>query len=154
MAFDNILRPYGRETSNTSMFGGNTGRQGVFDPDDPRQTQEALARLMELQSTYGDTLRYGYTGQTKVAPGDAQGYSTYQNAITEADNIGRTLQGQDPRGIKQGDPRNIKHEGAPAPQQGVFPGQRNPLQGNQPMQGLNKAMPESHQSFMKRYGRG
>lgn len=144
----------GREMSNTSMFGGNTGQQGIFNPEDEGQVSQALARLMELQNTYGDTLQYGYSGKTKVAPGDGKGYATYQNAITEADNIGRILQGQDPRGIKQGDPRNIKHEGAPASQQGAFPGQQNPLQGNQPLQGLNKAMPESHQSFMKRYGRG
>ena len=145
----NMPRQMGREMPNTSMFGGNTGRQGIFDPDNEGQVAQALQRLMELQSTYGDTLQYGYSGKTRVAPGDSMGYSKYQNAITEADNIGRILQDQAPRGI-----RSRGQMRASIPQLGTLPGQQAPLQGNQPLQGLNKAMPESHQDFMKHYGRG
>lgn len=156
MAINMPVRSMGRELGNTSMFGGNTGRQGIFDPEDQAQASEALQRLMDLQNTYGDTLRYGYSGKTNVRPGDSMGYAKYQNAITEADNIARTLGGQDPRSIKSGGQTNR----SPVLGLGTLPGQQAPLQGaasiqgNAPMQGLNKAMPESHQNFMNRYGRG
>ena len=117
------------------MFGGNTGRQGIFNPEDETQLSMAIQRLMELQSTYGDTLQYGYSGKTKVAPGDSMGYAQYQNAITEADNITRTLQGQDPRGIRNGGQTNR----SPMLGIGTLPGQKAPLQGNMPLQGQGNA---------------
>lgn len=83
-------------------FGTNTGRQGTFDPDDPDQRDQAVTRLQELQTTYGDRLRPNATGETGLSKDDAQGWSRYQNAITEAENIKRLLAGRAPLGIRFG----------------------------------------------------
>ena len=90
------------ELLNTGQWGGNTGQQGVFDPDDPRQQAEAIKRLLELRGQYGDRLQYNYTGDTGLAKDDAMGYSAWQNAITEADNIGQILGGNQPKNIRSG----------------------------------------------------
>lgn len=119
-----------REMLNTAMFGGNTGRQGVFDPNDSNQQSMALERLKQLYADYGDKLGFDYTGETGLAKNDLTGYAQMQNAKTEAQNIQNVIGGQDPMRIKFG---------------GMLKG----LQQAGP-----KPMPEGHQQFMSRYGRG
>lgn len=92
----------GRELLNTAQFGGNTGRQGIFDPENPAEKHEALQRLKQLYTQYGDKLRYNYTGDTGLQPNDADGYYAMQNAITEADNISSILAGQQPKNMRFG----------------------------------------------------
>ena len=81
-------------------FGTNTGRQGTFDPNDPEQVRQASERLGTLESTYGESLRPGYTGPTGYS--DAKSYSTHLNAVTEAQNIRRTFEKRGPLGVKFG----------------------------------------------------
>lgn len=154
MAFENILRPSGRPTS-TSMFGGSSGKQGTFDPDDEGQTSQALARLMELQSEYGDRLEPNHTGSTGLASNDLGGYANMKNAVVESQNIQRIMNGGQPLQVKF-NPRGAQSETSPT-QQGQFK-DTSQLHGSylQPLQGLSNAAPrpETHQNFMKRYGRG
>jgi hypothetical protein len=83
-------------------FGTNTGRQGTFNPIDRSQAQMAIQRLKALQSSYGDRLDPQFTGDTGLAPNDAEGYSTMLNARTEAMNIKRLLGGQAPMNTRYG----------------------------------------------------
>ena len=84
-------------------FGTNTGRQGVFDPQDPEQYKAALARLRTLMSQYGeDKLSGHFTGDTGLTPNSLSGYADWQNAMTEAQNIGRIAQGNKPMDIEFG----------------------------------------------------
>jgi hypothetical protein len=94
----------GREMLNRETFGGNSGEQGVFDPADPSMKQQAVQRLSQLTSQYGDMLVPGYTGETGFAPNDANSYYSWQNGVTEAQNILRSLKGQNPLTIKSGGP--------------------------------------------------
>lgn len=81
-------------------FGTNTGRQGTYDVKDPQQQSQALERLKALYAQYGERLQPGYTGETGVS--DLGGYSQWQNAVTEAQNISRQMGGKDPLGVKFG----------------------------------------------------
>lgn len=92
----------GRELMNTSVFGGNTGRQGVFDPEDEEQYSQAIQRLQQLQGDYGDRLSLNYTGDTGLAKNDRTGYATMQNAKTEAQNIQNIVGGRQPLNIRFG----------------------------------------------------
>lgn len=92
----------GREMLNTATFGGNTGQQGVFDPEDPDVRSEAIQRLRALHDQYGPMLQHGYTGETGFAPNDADSYYKWQNAVTEGDNIMRSLGGREPLDIRAG----------------------------------------------------
>ena len=83
-------------------FGTNTGNQGTFNKQDPAQVKMALERLRELYNGYGDTLDHNFTGDTGLGKDDRQGYSTMLNARTEASNIQRQLQGEDPLRVKYG----------------------------------------------------
>lgn len=87
-------------------FGTNTGRQGIFNPDDDLQVAMALQRLRELQSSYGDKLDPNFTGETGVS--NLGGYSKMANARTEAQNIQRLLRGKDPLQVKF-DPRGAQN---------------------------------------------
>lgn len=83
-------------------FGTNTGRQGTFDPANLAHTKLAIDRLKALQSQYGDRLAQDFTGDTGLAPNDAEGYSTMLNARTEAQNIQRLFGGQNPMNTRYG----------------------------------------------------
>ena len=144
----------GRELLNTSMFGGNTGQQGIFDPDNPDEKAEAIRQLQSLYDTYGDKLTYNYTGDTGLASNDIEGYARWQNAITEADNISRTLSGQQPRNMRFGGTINqapVRGLQKAAPKQQQILGKT----GMPYSSILNRAipMPEPHDTFKKRYGR-
>ena len=108
MAFTNwnagILPMQGREMLNTATFGGNTGQQGIFDPNDEDTRNEAIQRLRALHEQYGPMLRQGYTGETGFAPNDADSYYKWQNAVTEGDNIMRSFGGRDPMSFRSGGP--------------------------------------------------
>lgn len=89
-----------KDETGPPQFGGNDGRQGIFDPNDPRQKALALARLKELYSTYGERLQPNYTGPTGLASNDMSGYAKQMNAVTEAINIQNVLQGKSPLNVK------------------------------------------------------
>lgn len=91
-----------RQDSLAPEFGTNTGRQGIFNPDDPQQKASAINRLRELATSYGPRLDMKYTGETGLLPNDAEGYSKMLNARTEAANIGNILGGKAPMGIRYG----------------------------------------------------
>ena len=116
------------EMLNTSQFGGNTGRQGIFDPENPNEKHMALQRLRQLYDDYGDKLQYNYTGDTGLQRHDRTGYAAWQNAITEADNIASILEGQEPKNMRFGGDMSTPRSAA--------------------------YMPEPHAQFLARYGRG
>ena len=114
-------------------FGTNTGRQGIFDPEDEEQQSRAIQRLLELQDEYGDKLDPQYSGPTGLTSGDGIGFARMQNAATEALNIKRILGGQGPMQVEFG---------------GVMP--------SRPMQGLRDTMQERlrRQATMNRQAAG
>lgn len=84
-------------------FGTNTGRQGTYDPRDPRQSSMAMQRLRQLEDEWGpDRLQIGFTGETGLAKNDAQGWSRMLNAQTEAKNIRNIAAGKGPVQINYG----------------------------------------------------
>lgn len=135
-------------------FGGNNGKQGIFDPEDEATSQLALQRLQQLVGEYGERLRPNFTGDTGLAKNDADGFYKMQNAKVEAQNIQRILSGDQPLQVKF-NPRGAQNMQSHTQRGlGQFRGQ---LVRNSPLQGLDNAykpLPESHQNFMKRYGRG
>jgi hypothetical protein len=94
----------GREMLNRETFGGNSGEQGVFDPNDPEMYYKSQQRLQQLANDYGPMLAPGYTGETGFNPNDADSYYKWQNAVTEAQNIKRSLTGKAPMSIRSGGP--------------------------------------------------
>ena len=91
-----------RRRSSGPEFGTNTGRQGIFDPNDPTQSSAAIDRLQALYSQYGNKLQPGFTGKTGLRSNDAQGYSDWLNAITEAQNISRIFNKKEPLQVRYG----------------------------------------------------
>lgn len=83
-------------------FGTNTGRQGSFNPHDPRERQMAESRAQALEQQYGQRLQPGFTGYTGLAKNDARGFSRMLNAQTEYGNILQGLQGKAPLGVAAG----------------------------------------------------
>jgi hypothetical protein len=83
-------------------FGTNTGRQGTYDPRDPRQRRMAMDRLSQLEDEYGDRLQIGFTGETGLNKNDAHGWSRMLNAQTEAKNIRNIAEGKGPVQIGYG----------------------------------------------------
>lgn len=81
-------------------FGTNTGRQGTFNPRDPKQSAMAMKRLQELQTQWGPRLDPNYSGQTGYS--DLGTYSQNLNARTEAQNIQRVMGGSSPLNVKFG----------------------------------------------------
>lgn len=141
---------------NTSKFGGNNGRQGIFDRNNPDEYQEAVRRLQQLQSDYGDKLSLNYTGSTGLLPNDLGGYSTMQNAKTEAQNIQNIMGGRQPLSFEFGGEFSSPPVGKPT----FGPGQQSaaspmPYANHPAMQGLQAAAPGfvnphgSHEEFMQ-----
>lgn len=98
---------------NTDVFGGNTGQQGVFDPDDDATRSEAIQRLRALYGQYGEAMMTpGYTGETGFAPNGADDYYKWANAVTEGQNIQKSLGGREPMNIRSGGP--VKSQSADA----------------------------------------
>lgn len=107
-------------------FGTSTGRQGTFDVKDPRQRKMAISRLSELQTQYGEMLNPNYTGSTGYA--DAGSYSTHKNAVTEAQNIQRGLQGDSPLAVRfnpHGTGTSSSTPSMPPPGQGAMKSRNN-----------------------------
>lgn len=131
-------------------FGTNTGRQGIFDPDDPQQYQNALERLKMLHTQYGPAKLSGhFTGDTGLATGDIDGYAQWQNAMTEAKNIQRIFSGQSPMNIELGQEKVV---GNPALAALHGAGQVTSDLPRAKRRPYEAPMPESQDDWMKRYG--
>lgn len=91
-----------REDSDEPEFGTSTGRQGIFNPTNPRHKSMAIQRLKELEESYGERLNPRFTGYTGLASNDAVGYAKMLNARTEAANIKSILGGGQPMNIRYG----------------------------------------------------
>lgn len=145
----NMLQPMGREMLNTSPFGGNNGKQGIFDMNDPDQQSQAVQRLLELHQGYGERLRPNYSGPTGLQKNDGEGFAKMQNAVVEAENIKRTLTNRNPMNIQFGGVMEGLQSAAPIPKQHGG----SPYQVHQSFTPEQKAMGQgSHEDFMRRYG--
>lgn len=58
--------------------------------------REAINRLRELQTQWGDRLTPNYSGPTGLQSGDSRGWSNMLNAQTEAVNLERQLDNKTP----------------------------------------------------------
>ena len=106
-----------REMLNLETFGGNSGQQGVFDRNDKTKKSQALQRLLELDEQYGEQLDPDYSSGAAPIPGvvdptwwfnkQGQDYYDRANAVTETQNIERSLGGKAPMSI-----RSLVGEGA------------------------------------------
>ena len=110
--FDAGVSPMaGREMLNQETFGGNSGSQGVFDRNNRTKKSQALPRVQALTEQYGEQLDPEYAGSGgSPIPGvvdptwwfnkSGQDYYDRANAVTEAQNIQRSLGGKAPMSIR------------------------------------------------------
>jgi hypothetical protein len=92
-------------------FGTNTGRQGIFDINDPSQERLARDRASQLEAQWGNRLQPGFTGSTGLAKNDSRGWSNMLNAQTEYQNITRGLAGKSPLTVEYGGVESVNTPG-------------------------------------------